>query len=48
MWASVFESYVILDTTKTSTVPVTPSIVFESYVILDTTKTDYDLERPEG
>ena len=35
----MFESYVILDTTKTSSFVGVDSVLFESYVILDTTKT---------
>ena len=34
-----FESYVILDTTKTGLMGVCILTMFESYVILDTTKT---------
>ena len=34
-----FESYVILDTTKTALQEVIAKAPFESYVILDTTKT---------
>ncbi len=34
-----FESYVILDTTKTDIAIIRDCNVFESYVILDTTKT---------
>ena len=34
-----FESYVILDTTKTIKIFETSFYLFESYVILDTTKT---------
>ena len=36
----MFESYVILDTTKTNIYLWLNSELFESYVILDTTKTD--------
>ena len=35
----MFESYVILDTTKTVKDLATAAVGFESYVILDTTKT---------
>ena len=35
-----FESYVILDTTKTKQSTKTCDMLFESYVILDTTKTN--------
>ena len=35
-----FESYVILDTTKTLRICCSLCSEFESYVILDTTKTD--------
>ena len=35
----MFESYVILDTTKTETLERFKHKLFESYVILDTTKT---------
>ena len=35
----MFESYVILDTTKTYIICGEPGCGFESYVILDTTKT---------
>ncbi len=35
-----FESYVILDTTKTTIKMLIYISVFESYVILDTTKTN--------
>ena len=38
MW---FESYVILDTTKTLPKIFPKNLKFESYVILDTTKTQY-------
>ena len=34
-----FESYVILDTTKTKRLESIKNYMFESYVILDTTKT---------
>ena len=34
-----FESYVILDTTKTGLMNIIHNMRFESYVILDTTKT---------
>ena len=34
-----FESYVILDTTKTGLCVIRLTALFESYVILDTTKT---------
>ena len=34
-----FESYVILDTTKTEAQQYEHNALFESYVILDTTKT---------
>ena len=35
----MFESYVILDTTKTTGDSISSEYEFESYVILDTTKT---------
>ena len=35
----MFESYVILDTTKTQFLLFALQFLFESYVILDTTKT---------
>ena len=35
----MFESYVILDTTKTIYDVISSDLPFESYVILDTTKT---------
>ena len=35
----MFESYVILDTTKTGQITEGTDTMFESYVILDTTKT---------
>ena len=37
----LFESYVILDTTKTDLKAYNIVSLFESYVILDTTKTSY-------
>ena len=39
-----FESYVILDTTKTNTAAFSLTGAFESYVILDTTKTPFQVQ----
>ena len=42
----LFESYVILDTTKTGVTITIDNIAFESYVILDTTKTHIAISSP--
>ena len=40
-----FESYVILNTTKTANVASQIPLLFESYIILNTTKTNYVIKK---